>query len=60
MAQYRGARTSVNASAEQQPVRISELVAVDPLGEHRDEHGCDRDTAWFGLGFAGLDERESA
>ena len=43
---------------KKQPVRISELVAVDQLGEHRDEHEWDRDTAWSGLGFAGLIERD--
>ena len=50
----RSARTGVIAGVEQQTIRIGELILIDPVAEHVDEHRWDRHTAWSGLGLAGL------
>jgi hypothetical protein len=42
--------------AEQQPIRIGEVVLFEPFAQHGDEHWWNGHAAGSGLGFAGLIE----
>src|SRR5680860_622893 len=54
----RRARPGALARAEQQVVGRPQVVALDPLPQHVDEHRRDRHAAWAGLGLARFVQRD--